>query len=177
MKTNKYDRKEMVRFLIAGTIVNTTDFSIYYILFHFLPFSIAKGISFTCAGFVGYFLIKFWTFKHNKPLSFAEVGRYAIINFSALCLNVLVNQGILNLWPGSVWVALIIASAITGIFTFTCFKWWVFRTLLKEGFHYVWWKWLPLRFVVRAVARRQGFLDPIKLISELQSFADRKSVV
>ena len=177
MKTDRYNRKEFVRFLISGTIVNATDFSIYYILFHFLPFSVAKGISFTCAGFVGYFLIKFWTFKHNKPLSFAEVGRYAIINFSALSINVLVNQGILNLWPGAIWVALIIASALTGLFTFACFKWWVFRTLLKEGFYYVWWKWFPVRCVVRAIARRQGFLDPIKIISQMQNFAQPSEVV
>ena len=174
---NMKDKKEIVRFIMAGSIVNVTDFSIYYILFHFLSFSIAKGISFTCAGILGYFLIKFWTFKHNAPLSFAEVVRYAVINFSALAINVLVNQGILNLWPGSVWVALIIATALTGLFTFACFKWWVFRILLKEGFHYVWWKWLPLRFVVRTVARRQGFLDPIKLISKMQNFAQPSEVI
>ena len=171
-------KKQIIRFLISGTIVNATDFSVYYILFHFLPFSVAKGISFTCAGFVGYFLIKFWTFKHNKPLSFAEVGRYAIINFSALSINVLVNQGILNLWPGAIWVALIIASALTGLFTFACFKWWVFRILLKEHVvNFMWCRWFPLRFVVRAVARRQGFLDPIKLISQMQNFAQPSEVI
>ena len=177
MKADTYNRKEIIRFIMAGTIVNATDFSIYYILFHFLSFSMAKGISFTCAGIVGYFLIKFWTFKHSEPLSFAEVGRYAVINLSALGINVLTNQGILNFWPGAIWVALVIATALTGLFTFACFKWWVFRTLLKEGFHYVWWKWLPLRFVVKAVARRQGFLDPIKLISKMQNFAQPSEVV
>lgn len=176
MKTDTYNRKEILRFITAGTIVNVTDFSIYFISFHFLPFSVAKGISFTCAGILGYFLIKFWTFKHNAPLSLAEIGRYAVINFSALSINVLVNQGILNLWPGAVWPALIVATALTGLFTFACFKWWVFRILLKEGFHYVWWKWLPLRFVVSAVARRLGFLDPIKLISKMQNFAQPSEV-
>ncbi|MCX5699096.1 MAG: GtrA family protein [Candidatus Omnitrophica bacterium] len=169
-------KKEIARFLTAGAIVNAADFSIYYILFHFLPFSLAKGISFTCAGIVGYLLVKFWTFKHNQPSSYSEVGRYALINSLALGINVLVNQSILNAWPGAVWLALIIATALTGLFTFACFKWWVFRILLKEGFHYVWWKWLPLRFVVRAVARRQGFLDPIKIISQMQNFAQPSEV-
>ena len=177
MKTDTYNRKEIIRFIMAGTIVNATDFSIYYVLFHYLPFSLAKGVSFTCAGILGYFLIKFWTFKHNAPLSLAEVGRYAVINFSALSINVLVNQGILNFWPGAVWAALIIATVLTGLFTFACFKWWVFRILLKEGFHYVWWKWLPLRFLVKAVARRQGFLDPIKLITKMQNFAQPSEVM
>ena len=121
-------RKEVIRFLIAGAIVNATDFSIYYFLFHFLSFSIAKGISFICAGIVGYLLNKFWTFKHNKPPSYTEVGRYALVNFLALGINVLTNQGILNVWPGAIWLALIIATASTGLFTFVCFKWWVFRT-------------------------------------------------
>ncbi|MCX5700443.1 MAG: GtrA family protein [Candidatus Omnitrophica bacterium] len=171
------DRKEIVRFLIAGTIINATDFSIYYILFHFLSFSISKGISFICAGIIGYLLNKFWTFKHNKPSSYAEVGQYALINFLALGINVLTNQSILNAWPRAVWVALIIATIITGLFTYICFKWWVFRISLKEKVvNLMWCKWFPLRFVVRAVARRQGFLDPIKLISQIQNFAQPSEV-
>ena len=124
--TNKSTKKELIRFLIAGTIVNTTDFSIYYILFHFMPFSAAKGISFTCAGTVGYILFKYWIFKH-KQQSLSEVGRYALINFSALGVNVLVNQTILNSFPRAVWPALLSASAVTGVFTYVFFKWWVFK--------------------------------------------------
>ncbi|MFA5005114.1 MAG: GtrA family protein [Candidatus Omnitrophota bacterium] len=176
MKTDKYNRKEIIRFLIAGSIVNATDFSIYYILFHFLPFSISKGISFLCAGIIGYFLIKIWTFKHNKPSSYAEIGRYALINSLALGINVLTNQVILNLWPGNVWIALIIATIITGLFTYVCFKWWVFRTFLKKEVNSVLWKCLPWRFLLRNVARRQGFLDPVKVISQLQNFAQPSEV-
>lgn len=94
-------RKQVILFLIAGTIINATDFSIYYILFHFLPFSVSKGISFTCAGIVGYLLSKFWVFKHNQG-SYAEVGRYALINALALGINVLTNQSILKLLPGRI---------------------------------------------------------------------------
>lgn len=121
-------KKEIMRFLIAGTVVNTTDFIVYFILFHFLPYSLSKGISFTCAGIVGYLLGKYWIFKHNR-LSYVEMGRYALINFLALGVNVLTNQSILSLWPGAVLEALLIATAVTGLFTFVCFKWWVFRTL------------------------------------------------
>ncbi len=168
-------KKEIIRFLIAGTIVNATDFSVYYILFHFLPFSVSKGISFTCAGIVGYLLLKYWTFKHNQK-SYAEIARYALINSLALGVNVLTNQSILKLRPGAVFLALITATILTGLFTFTCFKWWVFRNLSKEGDYFVWWKWFPLRFTVRAVARRQRFLDPIKIISQLQNFAQPSEV-
>ena len=169
-------RKEIIRFIIAGTIVNATDFSIYYILFHFLPFSISKGISFTCAGIVGYFLIKFFTFKHNKPISYAEVGQYLLINSLALGINVSTNQIILNLWRGNVFLALIIATILTGLFTYASFKWWVFRAVKKEGIYFTSWKWLPLKLIGRVVARQRGFLDPFKLISQLQNFAQPSEV-
>lgn len=120
------NKKEIIRFLIVGTIVNATDFSIYYFLLHFLSFSISKGISFTCAGIAGYSFNKCWTFQHNRR-SYAEIGRYTQINILALVINVLTNQGILSLWPGAVWPALIIATALTALLTFIGFKWWVFK--------------------------------------------------
>ena len=89
------DRKEMIRFCIAGSIVTATDFSIYYILFHFFPFNVSKGISFTCAGIVGYLLYKYWIFKNNRA-SFTEVLRYALINSLALGINVFINHRILK---------------------------------------------------------------------------------
>jgi putative flippase GtrA len=127
-------KKEMIRFLIGGTIINATDFSIYYILFHFLPYSVSKGISFTCAGIVGYLLMKYWIFK-NKQGSYTEIGRYALINSLALVINVLTNQSILKLFPGSVLLALIIASMVTGLFAFVGFKYWVFSVRLPGRHH------------------------------------------
>ena len=177
MKIDKNSRKEIIRFLISGTIVNATDFSIYYILFHFLPYSISKGISFTCAGIVGYFLIKFWTFKHKKPLSYIEIGQYALINSLALGVNVLTNQSILKARPGAVLIALMIATVLTGLFTFVCFKWWVFKTSSKKKVYYVWWKRFPWGFLIKDAARRQGFLDPIKVLSQLQNFAQPSEVI
>src|SRR3989338_160434 len=114
--------KEIIRFFIAGTIVNATDVGIYYFLLHFLSFSASKGISFICAGIVGYLLNKHWTFKYHQP-SYAEAGRYILINSLALGINVLTNQSILNLWPGAIWAALVIATALTSLFIFVCFKW------------------------------------------------------
>ena len=126
-KTNMDTKKEIARFLISGAMINGTDFCVYFILFHFLPYSLSKGISFTCAGIVGYLLCKYWIFKRNR-ISYAEMGRYALVNFLALGINVLANQTILNIWPGAILAALLIATALTGFFTFVCFKGWVFRT-------------------------------------------------
>jgi putative flippase GtrA len=121
-------RKEIARFFIGGTVITAADFSIYFILFQFLPFSVSKGISFSCAGILGYWLNKYWIFEHHQP-SYAEMGRYVLINFLALGINVLVNRSILNVWPGGVYLALASATAITSIWVFICFKGWVYIQL------------------------------------------------
>ncbi|MBF0387906.1 MAG: GtrA family protein [Candidatus Omnitrophica bacterium] len=169
-------KKEMIRFYIAGLITGATDFGIYFLLIRFMPFSLAKGISFICAGIVGYIFNKYWIFSCNQP-SYAEVGRYLFINVLALCINVLVNQRLLIVWPGAVLVDLVMASALTGAFTFVCYKWWVFRVLLQEGVSFVWWKWFPWRLLVKDAARRHGFLDPDKILAALQNFAQPSEVV
>lgn len=40
----------------------------------------------------------------------------------------------------------------------------------------MWLRWFPWRFLVRDAARRQGFLDPMKIISQLQNFAQPSEV-
>ncbi len=39
-----------------------------------------------------------------------------------------------------------------------------------------WIKWLPWRFIIRRVARQQGFLDPVALLARLHSFAQPSEV-
>jgi putative flippase GtrA len=127
------DKKEVIRFLIAGAIANATDYGLYFFLFHFLSFNMSKGISFTCAGIVGYWLNKYWALKHDQPSSYPEVGRYTLIIFLALVINVLINKMVLDVWPGAVFGALITASTASGLFAFIYFKGWVFRIFLKKG--------------------------------------------
>ena len=40
----------------------------------------------------------------------------------------------------------------------------------------IWMKWLPWRFVIRRIARKQGFLDPLALLARLHSFAQPSEV-
>ena len=37
-------------------------------------------------------------------------------------------------------------------------------------------KWMPWKFIVRYIARRHGFLDPINLLSQLQRFIQPSEV-
>jgi putative flippase GtrA len=120
-------KTEIIRFSLAGVLIIAADLSLYYLLFHFLPYSVAKGFSFTCAGILGYLLNKYWIFKPDGGRSFTEAGRYAFINVLALGINVVTNQSILNLRPDAVWPALMIATAVTSVLTFVFFKWWVFK--------------------------------------------------
>ena len=41
----------------------------------------------------------------------------------------------------------------------------------------MWLKWFPWRFIVRKVARHQGFLDPLVVFSKLQNFAQPSDVL
>lgn len=127
IKAKQHEKmNEITRFFIAGTIINATDYSFYFLLFHFINFNIAKGISFICAGVAGYILNKYWVLKQNRP-SGVEVGRYALISFLALGANVAINHILLNMLSGAVVLAVIVASIFSGLLTFICLKWWVFR--------------------------------------------------
>lgn len=41
----------------------------------------------------------------------------------------------------------------------------------------MWLKWLPWRFIVRKVARQQGFIDPIDMLAKFQNFAQPSDVM
>jgi putative flippase GtrA len=133
LRTGLKDGREMGRFFSAGFIVTALDCGLYFFLFRFLPLSVAKAISFACAGGVGYFLNARWTFKQSQS-SYTEVGRYILISILAWVLNVLTNQAFLFLWPTALFLAFACATALTSVATFVSFKWWVFRPRsIKKG--------------------------------------------
>ncbi|MEI8175330.1 MAG: GtrA family protein [Candidatus Omnitrophota bacterium] len=123
-------RKEVLRFLLAGALAGSTDLGVYFLLRRFLSFSVAKGISFTLAFIVAYWLNKYWIFPYRQRSSYSEVGRYVLVNILALEINILINKGTLHLYPGAFLLAFIIASTVTGLLTFSSFKWWVFKARL-----------------------------------------------
>ncbi|MFH1061920.1 MAG: GtrA family protein [Candidatus Omnitrophota bacterium] len=119
--------KEIIKFSISGMLAVAADFSIYYLLIGFLPSAIAKGISFTCGGIVAYLLNKYWTFK-QKEKSAPEIFRFVLANSLALGLNIGSNEAVLYIDRQAVFLALSTATAITAIFTFIVFKFWVFKS-------------------------------------------------
>lgn len=122
--------KEIFKFSLTGMIVVGVDMGVYSLLIHFLPYTIAKGISFTCGGVVAYFLNKHWTFA-QKEKSNSEVSRFIIANGCALVVNVGTNNLILAVNSENVFIALITATSITAVFSYVIFKFWVFKITIN----------------------------------------------
>ena len=62
----KKSKKELKRFLIAGSGAVLTDFVTYYLMLNFLSHNIAKTISFLLGTVVAFILNKYWTFENKK---------------------------------------------------------------------------------------------------------------
>ena len=119
-------QKEFVRFCVVSMMAGTTDFSFYYLSKMFLPVDISKGISFISAGIVGYFFNKYWTFSKSRR-SRSETFRYVIAGLLLLAFNISANRGILLLWPGAIFPAVVAASLSTTLVSFVLKKVWVFK--------------------------------------------------
>ncbi len=120
------NKSELLRFMLVGLLAIFTDITVYYVLIHLFPFALAKCISFTCGGIIAYLLNKYWTFEQNEK-SLTEVMRFTAANICALGVNVFVNEIVLQASQQAVFLALIIATTATAIFTFVTFKIWVFK--------------------------------------------------
>src|SRR3989339_704269 len=99
--------KEIFKFLITGMFVVGVDMGVYSLLIHYLPYTIAKGIS------------------------KSEVFRFIIANVCALVVNVGINYLILAGNKEKVFIALITATSITAVFTYVIFKFWVFKITMS----------------------------------------------
>ena len=120
-------KKEISRYLMVLPFTVSADFGFYYLLIHFLPHSVSKGISYIVSNGIGYLFNKYWIFKKKKS-SYPEAARYLILDVLLLGFNVITNQVILNVWPHAVFLALVIAGLLTMLISFACKKWWVFKS-------------------------------------------------
>ena len=92
-----------------------------------LGVDISKGISFVCAGMVGYLFNKHWTFSQHHR-SHSEMVRYGATEFFLLGFNISFNKGVLMLWPEATFPAAVAASLSTALVSFVLKKTWVFKT-------------------------------------------------
>lgn len=119
-------KKELLRFLIAGSCAVATDLGFYYLLIEFLEKSIAKASSFILGTIVAYLINKFWTFE-KKRFSSIELIKFVFLYAFTLFVNVKTNQIILTSLENELLLAFLCATGLSTILNFIGQKWWVFK--------------------------------------------------
>ena len=65
-EVNKFNKIEILKFLVGGGSAVVTDFIAYKLLMNFgMDRNSAKTISFICGSIVGFIINKYWTFKSS----------------------------------------------------------------------------------------------------------------
>ncbi|WJV54599.1 GtrA family protein [Pectobacteriaceae bacterium CE70] len=131
MKTISSTHKEILRFLFVGTITVCVDF-LCYRFSHSLRIDLAyaKAIGFISGTLFAYFVNRFWTFS-AKDAPLASVWRFVVVYSLNLCVNVLLNMGVLALLAGTnyaVVIAFLIATGTSAVLNFVGMKFYVFNT-------------------------------------------------
>lgn len=121
----KKSKKELKRFLIAGSGAVLTDFVTYYLMLNFLSHNIAKTISFLLGTVVAFILNKYWTFE-NKQKSFKQIIQFLFLYMLTLTINIFTNSFVLNI-TSLVLLSFVIATGVSTILNFIGQKWWVFK--------------------------------------------------
>ena len=118
-------KREISRFLVAGSCAVSIDMGSYFFLLKVLPLGYAKGLSFFLGTIVSYLINNYWTFE-KKRKSCREMGKFGILYLSTLGANILVNGFAQNLSHGVV-LAFILATGASTVLNFFGQKWWVFK--------------------------------------------------
>ena len=123
---NKFDKKEIFKFLVGGGTAVIIDFLVYKILMIMgIERTIAKTISFICGSIVGFIINKYWTFKSPK-FQIKEILKYIILYIITAFINSQVNKYTLLLF-GSEFFAFLCATGVSTILNFLGQKFLIFR--------------------------------------------------
>jgi putative flippase GtrA len=119
------NKKELLRFLLAGFGAVATDMGSYFALQWFLPLDVAKTASFILGSLVAFLVNKFWTFE-SKAKPAGEFLKFAILYSITLGVNVWVNHTVFEAIPNKL-LAFLFATGSSTALNFIGQKWWVFR--------------------------------------------------
>lgn len=122
-------RREILRFLLVGSITAGIDFLTYITLLYFsgVP-SASKGLAFVVGTTCAYFMNRFWTFDAAQ-IETRTVPRFILVYAISLFVNVGVNETVLFLGaglPGIITGAFVIATGISATMNFIGMKFIVF---------------------------------------------------
>lgn len=118
-------KKELKRFLIAGSSAVGTDFVAYFAMLNFLYHDIAKILSFIMGTIVAFVVNKYWTFERYEK-NYKQIFQFTILYSITLFVNVMVNRLILD-FAEFTFLAFLIATGASTILNFVGQKWWVFK--------------------------------------------------
>ena len=124
MITNK-NKKELLRFLIAGFSAVGMDLMSYNLLLSFLNYNFAKGISFLLGTAVAFLINKYWTFEKYKK-SYVEILKFCLLYSLTLIINIVTNHYVL-ISLDLVFLAFLIATGTSTVINFLGQKFWVFK--------------------------------------------------
>lgn len=123
-------RKEIITFLVVGTLTVCVDFLSYHALLLLdVWYSLAKGLGFIFGTVFAYFANKYWTFGHVE-MAVNSIIRFSILYTITLATNIIVNQSTLSVLAGYEWrvnVAFVVATGVSAILNFVGMKFFVFK--------------------------------------------------
>lgn len=120
-------KRQLSRFLVVGSTTVLIDFLVYALLIIFIPTTVSKTASFLTGTLFAYFANKLWTFE-KKERDHAEMVSFFILYGTTLAVNVSVNQLVLHILPGYIFLGFLTATGTSTVLNFIGQKWWVFRT-------------------------------------------------
>lgn len=125
-------RKELLVFLVVGTLTVLVDYACYNLLrwVPSMPVAVAKGLGFLAGTVFAYFANKAWTFGH-APAQAGSAARFALLYASTLAANVAINGAVLHGLGDSPWirqVAFVAATGVSAALNFAGMKFFVFKT-------------------------------------------------
>ena len=119
------NKKELIRFLIAGFSAVGVDLISYNVLLNFIDYNIAKGFSFFLGTAIAFFINKYWTFEKDEK-SYREILKFALLYSATLTINIITNHYVL-IASDFVFLAFLIATGISAVINFLGQKFWVFK--------------------------------------------------
>ena len=123
---NKFDKKEILKFLIGGGTAVIVDFLTYKIFMILgVERTVAKTLSFICGSIVGFIINKYWTFKSSK-FEIKEILKYIVLYIVTAFINSQVNKYILLLFESEMF-AFLCATGVSTILNFLGQKFLIFR--------------------------------------------------
>jgi len=122
---DKFDLREILRFLVGGGSAVVVDAVIYALLKQAIGVSTAKAVSYIAGATVGFFINKLWTFK-SKKFKLSEVYKYVILYACSAFANTIVNKLVLFSIKSSVF-AFLCATGTSTLMNFFGQKFLVFK--------------------------------------------------